>query len=269
MYCSYSKIKLILIAAILALIFISTHVAAVGDSVGDIAPRGAPDGRVDLGDYLLLKKYVDGDDTPSANELSEIDLAPKANPDGVLNLADMIILRQLVLSYELAASQVIGNWLGVCKEIYPDEYQQEELQVTHESFSQSFHNSAVSDCDTPWLSVTKRYTYIVNNSENIGLTGAKLDLNLSDVFVFTNLVNVSDALNTSCNRSDIAPNVEVTSSATTCLGGVQYPVSDVNHYELIKEVDGILNLGSKSDVVDEVDRASSISQDRVFTKVTN
>ena len=57
---------------------------------GDIAPRGAPNGQVDLADLLILSRFVAGLDVPSDREKALADM----NGVGVLDTRDMLLLRQ-------------------------------------------------------------------------------------------------------------------------------------------------------------------------------
>jgi len=57
---------------------------------GDLAPRNQPDGVVNVADLLILTRFVERLDTPSAQELTLAD----ANNDGVLDVRDILQLRQ-------------------------------------------------------------------------------------------------------------------------------------------------------------------------------
>jgi subtilisin family serine protease len=57
---------------------------------GDIAPRGAPDGKVDIADLLILSRFVEGLDVPTARENALADI----NGDGVLDVRDILLLRR-------------------------------------------------------------------------------------------------------------------------------------------------------------------------------
>jgi hypothetical protein len=57
---------------------------------GDIAPGGAPDGKVDIADLLILSRFVAGFDIPTAREKALADM----NGDGVLDVRDILLLRQ-------------------------------------------------------------------------------------------------------------------------------------------------------------------------------
>ena len=68
-----------------------------GGIPGDLAPRGTPDGMVNVADYLVAQRIVLGLITPTAQELAAGDLYPSGSPDGVINLSDLIILLGMVL----------------------------------------------------------------------------------------------------------------------------------------------------------------------------
>ena len=57
---------------------------------GDIAPRGAPNGVVDVADLLVLTRFVTWLDVPTAYETALSDM----NGDGVLDVRDILLLRQ-------------------------------------------------------------------------------------------------------------------------------------------------------------------------------
>lgn len=57
---------------------------------GDIAPRGAPNSIVDVADLLILTRFVEGLDAPTAHEKALADM----NGDGVLDVRDILLLRQ-------------------------------------------------------------------------------------------------------------------------------------------------------------------------------
>lgn len=57
---------------------------------GDIAPRGAPNGIVDVADLLILTRFVEGLDVPTAHEKALADM----NGDGVLDVRDILLLRR-------------------------------------------------------------------------------------------------------------------------------------------------------------------------------
>lgn len=71
---------------------------------GDIAPRGNPNGSIDLGDVVVLQRIVAGTVQPTPLESLLADVAPLGAPDGEINVADVLILMRVVLgSTELPA----------------------------------------------------------------------------------------------------------------------------------------------------------------------
>ncbi len=257
---------------VFAIILNSSSANAQTYLLGDLAPRGVPDGQLNAADNLLLQRMVLGEISPTTNERFLGDIAPLGSPDGVLNVGDIVVQQRAILglinlgAINTNTLKVVGKWLGGCKEIYPGEYQQEELKVTYTNFSHSFYNSVLPNCSNPWLAVVKQYTYEIDDSIDVEFSGIELDLNLTEVFVSVNSTDVSTALNLACNRDDIILDTLVPSSAVICSGGVQYPAAGVNHYELIKKSGDILYLGDKRDVVNETNRVSDISLERGFTK---
>ncbi|VAX13788.1 hypothetical protein MNBD_GAMMA24-1481 [hydrothermal vent metagenome] len=59
---------------------------------GDLAPLGAPDGVVDVADYLVAEKIVLGVIPATSLELSHGDLYPVGAPDGVIGVPDLLLL---------------------------------------------------------------------------------------------------------------------------------------------------------------------------------
>ena len=62
-------------------------------SIGDLAPRGAPDGVVDAADVLILTRLVSGQITPTLEEELRGDL----NNNYVLDAGDLVLLQRAVL----------------------------------------------------------------------------------------------------------------------------------------------------------------------------
>jgi len=74
---------------------------------GDLAPRGATDGLLNVGDLVVLHRLVNGPETPTATELLVADVAPVGSPDGALNAADILVLQRAVLG-SITLSPVIA-----------------------------------------------------------------------------------------------------------------------------------------------------------------
>lgn len=72
----------------------SAHATTI---VGDVAPYGATDGQVNLGDLVILKRFVLGELTPTADELLAADVAPLGAPDTLLNAADIAVLTRAIM----------------------------------------------------------------------------------------------------------------------------------------------------------------------------
>jgi hypothetical protein len=64
---------------------------------GDIAPRGYPDGILNVADVQLMSQFAMGLQTPTSLEISIGDVAPVGALDGVLNVADLLVLQRQVL----------------------------------------------------------------------------------------------------------------------------------------------------------------------------
>jgi len=77
---------------------------------GDVAPYGAPDGMLNVGDLLILQQFITGFKTPTAEEILIADVAPLNSPDGALNAGDSVVLTRAVLG-EVTLNPV-GNGSG-------------------------------------------------------------------------------------------------------------------------------------------------------------
>ena len=63
---------------------------------GDVAPWGAADGRVDVGDLLVCMQLVIGLKETTADDLAHADLHPVGEPDGRISLGDYLQLQHLL-----------------------------------------------------------------------------------------------------------------------------------------------------------------------------
>ena len=61
---------------------------------GDVGPLGAPDGRIDGADFLVLSRILSNGVSPTALEYAHGDVYPPGAPDGVLNLHDLLLIQQ-------------------------------------------------------------------------------------------------------------------------------------------------------------------------------
>ena len=71
--------------------------AALALPAGDLAPRGAPDGLLSAGDYLVLQRIIMGVETANSYEQLVGDVAPLNNPDGSLDVGDLVVLMRAIL----------------------------------------------------------------------------------------------------------------------------------------------------------------------------
>lgn len=77
----------------LSTLLLSAHAA----QLGDIAPRGTPDGQLNAADLSLMQQLVLGQLTATSEELILGDVAPYSTGDDVINGADMLILIRAIL----------------------------------------------------------------------------------------------------------------------------------------------------------------------------
>lgn len=64
----------------------------VTSNLGDVAPRGAPDGQINVGDLVVISRLIMNNETPTAFE----QLAADINGDGVLDVRDYLRIQQFV-----------------------------------------------------------------------------------------------------------------------------------------------------------------------------
>lgn len=64
---------------------------------GDVAPYGARDGQLTLGDLLVSARFVIGSLTPSPLDLAHGDVFPVGAPDGVIDISDLMVIQQMLL----------------------------------------------------------------------------------------------------------------------------------------------------------------------------
>ncbi|HHH44495.1 MAG TPA: hypothetical protein ENK49_10195 [Gammaproteobacteria bacterium] len=71
--------------------------APQGLPAGDLAPRGNPDGQLNVGDLLVLERLVLGLEAPNSYDQLVGDIAPLNNPDGQLDAGDVVLLQRAVM----------------------------------------------------------------------------------------------------------------------------------------------------------------------------
>jgi len=76
-----------------------TSINAISETfqLGDVAPRGAPDGLLNAADALILQKMVLGDIVPDDTEKKIGDVAPLGDVDGTLNTGDLVVQQRAIL----------------------------------------------------------------------------------------------------------------------------------------------------------------------------
>ena len=84
--------------ALLSIVFFSmcSVVNAAALTAGDLAPRGSPDGQLNVGDLLILQQFVIGTQTPIGNESLVADVAPLGSVDGQINAGDVVVLMRAI-----------------------------------------------------------------------------------------------------------------------------------------------------------------------------
>jgi hypothetical protein len=85
---------------------------------GDLAPRNAPDGQLNVGDLIVMQRFISQLETPTVNEFLRANIAPLNNPDSQLNIADALIL-QRAISGNITLSSVIDNQAPLISIISP------------------------------------------------------------------------------------------------------------------------------------------------------
>ena len=84
---------------IIALLFAVVSINAFSETfqLGDLAPRGNPDGELNAADALILQRIILGEIVPTSNESLIGDVAPLGNPDGTLNAGDLVVQQRAIL----------------------------------------------------------------------------------------------------------------------------------------------------------------------------
>jgi beta-glucanase (GH16 family) len=90
-------LKKLFITAGLLLLLSGSALAGPIYADGDLAPAGAPDGRVNLADYLLANRIVLQQAIAGELELAHGDVYPAGAPDGIINIQDLLLIQQRVL----------------------------------------------------------------------------------------------------------------------------------------------------------------------------
>jgi len=103
--------KLLSIKTILHIVYLcaclyTSNVNSTEYQLGDLAPRGVPDGQLSAGDLVVINRLVLGEISPTPEELLIGDVAPVGMPDGAINAADSLILQRAVLG-EITLGTVI------------------------------------------------------------------------------------------------------------------------------------------------------------------
>jgi len=75
---------------------------------GDLAPRGSPDGALNVGDLVVLSRFINNLETPTQREFIAADIAPLNAPDSALNVADFLILQRAVMG-QVTLANVADN----------------------------------------------------------------------------------------------------------------------------------------------------------------
>jgi len=84
------------IGLLILLYLFTSAVSAAQYVAGDLAPRGNPDGQLNVADVLILQRIIGGYDTASSAELKIADVGPLNSPDGVLDIVDVLLLQRII-----------------------------------------------------------------------------------------------------------------------------------------------------------------------------
>ncbi|HFD32215.1 MAG TPA: hypothetical protein ENJ28_05850, partial [Gammaproteobacteria bacterium] len=86
----------------LALLVIALSTNAVSEvfQLGDVAPRGAPDGQLNAADSLILQRMILGEIIPTDDEKLIGDVAPLNSPDGKLDAGDLVVQQRAIVGLE-------------------------------------------------------------------------------------------------------------------------------------------------------------------------
>ncbi len=90
----FSKFFIILIISALSINAVSETY-----QLGDLAPRGTPDGQLTAADSLILQRMILGEILPTEDEVIIGDVAPFGVGDGVLNAGDLVVQQRAILGH--------------------------------------------------------------------------------------------------------------------------------------------------------------------------
>ena len=75
---------------------------------GDLAPRGLPDGQLNVADLLIMQRFIAELETPTPQEFLAANIAPLSSPDSELNVADFLLLQRAILG-DITLGSVIDD----------------------------------------------------------------------------------------------------------------------------------------------------------------
>jgi bacillopeptidase F len=81
----------------------AAYYALLGPVTCDVAPRGSPDGVLDIADALVMLRFASGLITPTVEELQKGDVLPDGAPDGVIDMADALVVMRAALGQNVPA----------------------------------------------------------------------------------------------------------------------------------------------------------------------
>ncbi len=65
---------------------------------GDVAPLAAPDGVLNAGDLVVVRRIVTGTLPPGESELAHGDVYPPGAPDGIVDMSDLLLIQRMILA---------------------------------------------------------------------------------------------------------------------------------------------------------------------------
>ena len=166
---------------LLVVSFFSLNLLAETFQLGDVAPRGSPDGQLNAADSLLLQRMVMGDIAPTNDEVLLGDVAPLNNVDGVLNAGDMVVHQRALLGLlDLGAINISAS-------------QAEDIDITLLSVDSSTTGTLVVSGVSGSVSANAKVTIFntsnnettIVTSDNTGVFTVSINGNSNDVLNIT------------------------------------------------------------------------------------
>lgn len=245
------------------------------DIAGDLAPRNNPDGLIDVADFVVLQRIVNGEITATSSEALTGDVAPLGSPDGLLNAGDLVVLQRAILGLVVLDSLPGDVTPPVLAGPLVETISNTQIDVTHLSATDDI---AIAGYDY-FLDGNVIATTAIPGYSFTGLTpgqGYLLNYRAFDAATPANYSTLSTDLQVQTTAGDTVPPVASSIIATgiseteISITEIQVATDDVavDHQELEVSIDGINGWTQISaDIVFPVTRTVAAAGTREYYRV--